>query len=291
MIEDEVLFTPQLATVVVELQRDISAILDTHLGVSYTEFCLLASLQSHGGTMLLSDFPTSIGANANTVVAASSRLDEKGLVLKEKSSEDKRVIVLRNTEKTLPLVQEGCTRVYAHLYATVWKNHSDEDIREIMYSFGEQHKTLHIDPIEVNTICHPIMTPAYFMALSGILSRWSSEVKTYSGLSLTEFRYLSLLESRPRPLNCSQLAAMLFLDRSSISSITASLKEKELIIVERGKDKRSNLVSLTEKGAVCAALVNAKLSRATAVLYADIDPALKTKTNELHMRMYTTHVT
>lgn len=291
MIEDEVLFTPQLATVAVELQKDISAILDTYLGVSYTEFCLLASLQSHKGIMLLSDFPTSIGANANTVVAASSRLHEKGLISKEKSPEDKRVIVLHNTEKSLSLVQEGFERVYDHLYATVWKNHSDEDIQEIMYSFGEQHKILNIEPIEVNTICHPIMTPAYFMALAGILSRWSSEVRTYSGLSLTEFRYLALLESRPRPLNCSQLAAMLFLDRSSISSITAALKNRELIVVERGEDKRTNVVSLTEKGAVCTALVNAKLSRVTALLYANIDPALKTKTNELHMRMYTTHVT
>ena len=38
-----------------------------------------------------------------------------------------------------------------------------------------------------------------------------------------------------------------------------------------------------------AALVTGKLGRVTAELYAGVDASLKSKTNELHMRMYATY--
>ena len=44
-----------------------------------------------------------------------------------------------------------------------------------------------------------------------------------------------------------------------------------------------------EKGEVSAALVTGKLGRVTAELYAGVDASLKSKTNELHMRMYATY--
>ena len=45
MIQDEVLFTPQLATVVVDLHRRIGETIAEVCGVSYLEFCLLSSVR------------------------------------------------------------------------------------------------------------------------------------------------------------------------------------------------------------------------------------------------------
>ena len=56
-----------------------------------------------------------------------------------------------------------------------------------------------------------------------------------------------------------------------------------------GVDRRHKAISLTEKGEVSAALVTGKLGRVTAELYAGVDASLKSKTNELHMRMYATY--
>lgn len=286
MIEDEVLFTPQLATVVVELHREITSVLDYYCGISYLELCLLASIQTHRGSMSLADFPVNTCSNTNTVIAATTRLHEKGLCVKTKSPHDRRMIVLHETIEGKALLKEGVEHIYQQLKRTVWQKHSDEDIDEIMQSFKAQVKAFGIKEIEVNRYSHPVITPAYFLSVAVILNRWINEVKTFSGLSLTEFRCLLLLGNRPTPLTCSKIAETLIMDRSSITAVITSLKNQCFVTVAKGSDRRSKEVALTEKGEVCAALITAKLSRATAELYSSIDSQLKSKTNELHMRMY-----
>ena len=79
------------------------------------------------------------------------------------------------------------------------------------------------------------------------------------------------------------------LERTSVSALVAKLSRKELVSYGSGVDRRHKVIALTEKGEVSAALVTGKLGRITAALYAGVDASLKSKTNELHMRMHATY--
>lgn len=88
---------------------------------------------------------------------------------------------------------------------------------------------------------------------------------------------------------CSVIAEILMLERTTVSTLVAKLARKGLVSYGVGVDRRHKAISLTEKGEVSAALVTGKLGRVTAELYAGVDASLKSKTNELHMRMYATY--
>lgn len=289
MVQDEVLFTPQLATVVVDLHRRIGRAIDAACEISYLEFCLLASVRSHEGRLTLADFPRNALANENTVVVAANRLARAGFVDKARCLDDGRVSILRETEAGTRALEEGFGSMYRSLRASVWAHHTDEDIDEIMHAFPTVAEKLGIGAVEINHRCHPVMTPAYVMITGALLRCWTQTVVHYAGLAFAEYRCLAVLETRPSPLSCAAIAETLMLDRSSVSTLVAKLGRKGLVTSVPGPDRRHKEVGLTEKGEVSAALVTAKLGRITANLYCDVDPSLKAKTNELHMRMHATY--
>lgn len=289
MVQDEVLFTPHLATVVVDLHRRIGRVVDSACGISYLEFCLLSSVCSHEGRLTLADFPRNALANENTVVVAASQLARARLVDKARCLDDGRVSVLYETDLGARALEQGFDRMYRSLRASVWAHHTDDDIDEIMHAFPTVAEKLGIGAVEINHRCHPIMTPAYVMIAGALLRRWTQTVAQYAGLAFAEYRCLAVLETRPVPLSCAAIAETLMLDRSSVSSLVAKLGRKGLVTSVPGPDRRRKEIGLTEKGEVSAALVTAKLGRITADLYCDVDPSLKAKTNELHMRMHATY--
>ncbi|MEG2477157.1 MarR family winged helix-turn-helix transcriptional regulator [Gordonibacter sp.] len=289
MIEDEVLFTPQLATIVVDLHRRVGRVIGEACSTTYLSFCLLASLRSHGGTMFLSDFPRSMIANENTVVVAAGELVSSGMAEKTRCSDDHRVVCLNEMPCGSRMLESGFSRIFEHLRLSVWRGHDDVDIDEIMHDFSGVAERLDIGTLEINHACHPVLTPAYLMILAALLRRWSQTVLQYAGLSFTEYRCLALLENRPGPLPCCSIAEMLMLERSSVSSVVARLQDRDFVEVGVGVDRRFKTISLTDKGEVSAALISAKLCKLTAELYAGTSPLLKTRTNELHMRMYSTY--
>lgn len=286
MVQDEVLFTPQLATVVVDLHRRIGRAIDAACGASYLEFCLLASVRSHNGSMTLAEFPRKVLANDNTVVVAANSLARVGMVGKRRCSDDGRIAVLEETACGTQALKQGFDGVCRSLRASVWANHADEDIDEIMHSFPTVAEKLGVDSVEINHRCHPVVTPAYLMITAAILRSWTQTVSRFAGLSFAEYRCLAVLETRPTPLSCATIAETLMLDRSSVSALVAKLDREGLVWCDSGPDRRRKVVGLTEKGEVSAALVTAKLGRLTADLYSGVEPSLKSKTNELHMRMH-----
>ena len=135
MIQDEVLFTLQLATVVVDLHRRIGDSIAELCKVSYLEFCLLSSVRSHGGAMLLADFSRNALASENTVVVAANALSRAGLVNKGRCASDGRLIVLEENVAGARTLTRGYEGIYRNLRSSVWANHTNEDIEEIMNSF------------------------------------------------------------------------------------------------------------------------------------------------------------
>lgn len=291
MIQDEVLFTPQLATVVVDLRRRITRVVASRVGISYLAFCLLSSVRSHGGSMNLASFPRNVLGNENTVVVAAAKLAKASLVEKRRERTDGRVVVLSETPHGAQAVEDCFDALYDHLRATVWCGHSDEDVYEIMYAFPSVAEKLGVGRVEINNACHSVMTPAFLMIPLALLRRWEAIVQQYAGLSFNEYRCLSLLETRPAAMGGCAIADALTLDRSAVSSAISKLHSLGFVSVLAGEDRRSRTVSLTDKGEIAAALTTAKLGRLTAELYSDVDALLKAKTNELHMRMHTAYAT
>ena len=111
---------------------------------------------------------------------------------------------------------------------------------------------------------------------------------SHSGLSHDRRGVVAALGAGCRAI-CSVIAEILMLERTTVSTLVAKLARKGLVSYGVGVDRRHKAISLTEKGEVSAALVTGKLGRVTAELYAGVDASLKSKTNELHMRMYATY--
>ena len=112
MIQDEVLFTLQLATGVVDLHRRIGDSIAELCKVSYLEFCLLSSVRSHGGAMLLADFSRNALASENTVVVAANALSRAGLVNKGRCASDGRLIVLEENVAGARTLTRGYEGIY-----------------------------------------------------------------------------------------------------------------------------------------------------------------------------------
>lgn len=221
MIQDEVLFTLQLATVVVDLHRRIGDSIAELCKVSYLEFCLLSSVRSHGGAMLLADFSRNALASENTVVVAANALSRAGLVNKGRCASDGRLIVLEENVAGARTLTRGYEGIYRNLRSSVWANHTNEDIEEIMSSFPSVAEKLGVDTVEINRSCHSVLTPAYLMIVAALLRRWAQVVVQYAGLSFVEYRCLAVLETRPSPLPCSVIAEILMLERTTVSTLVA----------------------------------------------------------------------
>ena len=176
MIQDEVLFTLQLATVVVDLHRRIGDSIAELCKVSYLEFCLLSSVRSHGGAMLLADFSRNALASENTVVVAANALSRAGLVNKGRCASDGRLIVLEENVAGARTLTRGYEGIYRNLRSSVWANHTNEDIEEIMNSFPSVAEKLGVDTVEINRSCHSVLTPAYLMIVAALLRRWAQVV-------------------------------------------------------------------------------------------------------------------
>lgn len=285
-MNDEVLFTQQWATVADLLHRETGRALKSAFGVTYLAFCLLASVRSHEGRMMLSEFPRGALASANTVTVAAARAAERGYLEKRRCAHDRRAVEVAETPEGARVVDRGFEAIYARLLATVWKNHARSDIDETMHEFASVARKLGIGSAEINHCCHPVLTPSYLMCVAGLLRRWEACTVRFAGLAFTEYRCLALLEHRLGSLSCASIADELVLDRSTVSPLVARLADAGCAMVEVGPDRRCRCVSLTDKGRVVAALATAELEKVTAGLFSDAPRAVKARANELHMRMY-----
>lgn len=286
MAKNEVEFTPNMATAVIDVHHRITMHLKEEHGLPFLPCCVLASLRSHGGTMLIPDFPSAMISNENTVVAAAIRLEQRGLVEKTRRESDRRVVVLHETPEGAALVKRAFDGVYRQMTTTVWRRYSDGSIDEVLQAFHASAAGLGISDIEVNHEVHETLTPAFFMAIASLVRQWTQAASIAGSTSLTEYRCLALLEDRRKPLPCSELADTLLIDRSTVSAAVKSLLAKRLVRVKRGKDGRQRIVSATESGKANAARAKAELEKRTAACYADATPQLGAKANEVYARMY-----
>ncbi len=289
MIHEEVLFTLQMATVVSALHQEVASIVRTSYGLSYLAFCSTASVHSRGGRMPLSNLPHNVLAQPNSVAVAANASVRRGYLSKVRRDDDQRTVELLETSAGEAILQEGFDTIYHHFKATAWRRCTASDIEAIACVSAAAAIGLGIDSIEDNTRLHAVVTPASLMGIMALLRRWEDVVRTFSGLSLAEYRCLAFLEHRSTSLSCADIADGLRLDRSTVSSLVSRLSRAGLVSTRQGTDRRSRLIALTDRGKVAAALVTARLGDATAEAHAALNPELKAKANELHMRMYTTY--
>lgn len=285
MAETEVLFTSDLATVVVDLHRRSAACFDRECSIAYLPCCLLALLSARRAPMTIADFPRPMVASENTLVAAAIKLERAGLIEKTHRESDRRVVVLRATRKGSALVRRAFDGTYRHLRSTVWRWCSDDDVERIVDAFGTAADGLGAIGRTRGHAVHRRLNPAFFIAVATMVRQWM-QASAAAGMALTEYRCLALLQERAQPLPCSVVADTLLVDRSTVSVVAKSLVGKGLGACEKGSDKRSRLVSITEDGRAAAGFAASMLEDRTAACYAKADRFAKTAINELHARMY-----
>ena len=287
VVQDEVLFTPQMASAVARLNRAVGQIVKECCRMSCLDFHLLSSIRSHGGEMTLDEFPCDALGQKNTVVASSAHLFRAGLVEKGRCSDDGRVVLLRETEAGACVLKESYDRLYDGFRSSAWKDIGDSEMREALRAAVPVLEALGIGEVEINQKCHAVLAPALFMGVSALLRRWEDVVSSFANLSFSEYRCLALLANSVAPVSCGLMAAVLSIDRGSASAIAAKLGRRGMVLSKRGLDQRYRELALSEKGEAVAALVTSRLGRLTAKLYSGMNALAKAQTNEMHMRIHT----
>lgn len=289
-VNDEVLFTPQWATVIAALHRETATMLRESFGVSYLSFCMLASVRSHGGRALLSELPHGALARANTVAAAARAAVRRGYLSRSDGQRDARLAEVRETPAGSRAIDEGFEAVHGRLARSVWRAYTEEDLVATMGVLRAFLPRLGIDALEVNGLCHPVVPPAHLLAVASLLRTWESCMLSFASLSFTEYRCLALLEHQRDPLSCVEIAQGLVLDRSTVSPLVSDLARKRFVEEAKTGSRRCRYVSLTKRGEVATALATSRLGDVTATLFSDVPMPVKAKANELHMRMYASFV-
>lgn len=284
MVDEKVAFTPNLVTVVVDLHRRMSEAAMRASGLAYLPCCVLASIRSHAGEMRISDFPRANIARENTIVAASSKLERAGLLVKTHGPDDGRITVLRETDAGVSAVDRAFDHLYRTLCETVWSSFDAREVDAAIQAFSSVAAELGIPACESEFRVHDRVPPAFLLVVAALMRAWSRATCEQAGLSLTEYRLLALLEAAGRSLPCFDIAEALMVDRSTVSVVLKPLQSQGMVCVERGVDSRQRVVAVTDRGSSHLAAVTAVLERQTAEIYEQVDSAAEI--DDLHARLY-----
>ncbi|WP_139650716.1 winged helix DNA-binding protein [Raoultibacter phocaeensis] len=262
-----------------DLHRRITEAVRHEAGLAYLPCCLLALLVSHGGSMLVREFPRALIGNENTVVVAAIKLERAGLIEKTSHPDDRRISVFHATRQGIESVKrafDGIERAMGEALseaaeprcARVCTAGAEDCVRETMRTFLAAAPGFCIPAIEANALVHDRIPPAFPLVVSALIRLWSQTVIEHGNLTLTGYRCLVALRDEGRSLPCCALADSLAVDRSTISTVIKPLHRADLVEFSRGADKRQRVVSITAQGIANAREAAAELDRATAPLFA-----------------------
>ena len=288
MAIETVSFTPRLVTVFVEHERLMGDTISQASGLSTTDYCILRALYLMGGEASGVEFARFLLLKPNSVSAALSKMERRGMVMRFPDVNDARVTTTRVTDEGVAAVRGATSKTYQALKETFWRDFTDEEIvhavnisRAVMGAFGSDMADVPAERAEGHT---PLL-PEFISGVKHIIQRWTATLSGQFGLALSEYRLLAATASSTEPLRASEAARLLFLAPSAVSVLKSGLGQRELLST-CGARGRGALMSCTQQGLSTCAEATQALSSATADCYAGLDENTVLYLDEWHTRMY-----
>lgn len=248
---ESITLNSHLMTFIVGQKRLIDSVLRP-IGINYTEFCVLFALLETSKPALTESLADYLILKPRTVLSALATLESKGLIFKQDAGEDNRKMLVSLASKGRAFTNETAEKVNAQNAKTLHDSLPAEDLRIVMlprikYAVDEfrghsANAFLTHDP------ANPGLGVEHFIFWRVLLERWTEAVHQVAGLSLGEYRLLSLL-LETNEMGQSAICRRLMMQKSKVSDYKTKLIKEKLIKENRGKvDARESLLCITAKG-------------------------------------------
>ena len=279
----------QMITVFVEHNKVIAKVLKKYYQLTPTEFCILRALYLSDGRVEGVDFASFLYLKRNSISMALSKLEERELIGKAANQQDRRSIVVTETERGTEVTREATADIYGALTNSFWHDLALEDKRG-----GNQTASLVLEALRGTPTKAPgglkesntPVSPEFVVFCKVVPQLWSARLAPL-GLSLSEYRMLSTILQADEPIRSTDIARSLLLERSVVSQFKDTMVEKGLVDFSPAEgDRRNYEVSLTSEGQSLALAAQVALQEETDRAYALCDDALVSRINDWHLRMF-----
>ena len=284
-----VICNQQMITVFVEHNKVIAKVLKKYYQLTPTEFCILRALYLSDGRVEGIDFASFLYLKRNSISMALSKLEDRELIGKAASQQDRRSIVVTETKRGTEVTRQATADIYGALTNSFWHDLDLADKRG-----GNETASLVLEALrgtptkapgklkESNT---PI-SPEFIVFCKVVPQLWSARLVPL-GLSLSEYRMLNAVWQADEPIRSTDIARSLLLERSVVSLFKDTMVEKGLVSFSPAEgDRRNYEVSLTPEGEGLVLCAQTSLQEETDRAYALCDDTLVSHINEWHLRMF-----
>jgi DNA-binding MarR family transcriptional regulator len=280
-------FSPEYVTLVVEVNRLIDESLKESVGFSTTEYCILQQLFAYEDRALSTLFQDFLLLRQNSITAAITRLESRGLVKKEFNKQDYRTFYVQITPTGREVATRASEAITSILSKKTWQDPSDENIYWTMKLHANLGHKINLRIEREDLYRDHFIMPEWVVETKYLQQLWTMTVQSFVRISLSSYRLLALLSSSTEKLHPADISRALMVDRSPISTTLRQLVNLEFATSEPSdRDRRCFLVSITEKGRALEADIRAALIKATDKHFSPVPEDLTKPLNDWHMTMY-----
>lgn len=291
MEEQSVAFTSHMATVFVEHEKLAGKVFKREQGLTTTEFCILRALYLAGGEVSGLDFVDYLMLKRNSISIAMSSLDKKGLVKKQVSSGDRRMLHIKETKEGRKVAHEAAEVLYQAQKNTFWNELSITDERggNVVASMVlAKLRGVDYSSTAPLTNSNTPISPEFILFCKVVPQRWNAAIKSETpGLSLSEYRVLRHL-TECKEARAADISRSLFLERSVVSNCKNTLLGRNFIHEMADEaDHRNYVLTPSDEGILAEEHLRECLQRETSFMYEPCEKAgLAASINAWHQQMY-----
>lgn len=248
---EPVTLTSRSMTFIVGQKRLIDSIL-TSSGLNYTEFCILLALLETQEAALVENLADFLILKPRTVISSLASLEEKGLIRKQDAGEGGRKMYIFLSENGRTRIEKTVREVNRQNAETLHGSLPTDELQRVMlprikYAVDKLrgHSS---DAFPTRHCANSDLGIDHFILWRALITQWTEEVHAIAGISLGEYRLLSLLLETGET-NQSSACQRLMMQKSKVSDHKARLLKIALIEeAQAADDAREVLLHITKKG-------------------------------------------
>jgi DNA-binding MarR family transcriptional regulator len=288
--KEAVLFSLQLALLMIEHHKLFSRHLKKNYDLSYSEFLVLSAIQDYGTFVPVEPLADFVILQKKTIISVLLSLEDAGLIEKLTSEEDGRRMLIGLSSKGIQVVDKAIVDLDELVRTVFWSMLSEQEFFEsVRNRIRDNLDTLRgcsVKGFDKENNCDTVASVNFLIFWKAIVSKWSDITEREGGLSFSEFRILALVTQFPQ-LSPHEIAEQLMVCRSNVSIYVTRLVSRGFLIENiDSNDGRAKLLSATSNGNLMVNNLMPRLNELTQKVHSNSSDEDIMVLNVWHYRMY-----